>query len=1333
MEVATPALKAKELSLAKRRLLEQRLRGLSGPVGDCVLPRSSSDRMPASAEQQRIWLHASMAPELTLYNESITLHRWGSFDFAALEASLNEVLRRHEAWRTSFEVERNVLMQVVRPAWAVALSFLDLSIYPAGKREEEACRVASEDAALAFDLQGGALFRARVIKIGDDHHWLQLTLHHILFDGTSIYQVLVPELAALYRSFAAGQETPLQEPRLQYGDYAVWHAKRLQTAEIDRQLEFWRAELSGELPVLRLPADRPRPASMSHRGAMESFTFPNELADALRSFSISHGATLYMVMLAALKTLFFRYSGQEDIVVGGLADGRRRPELEGLMGNFLQTFAIRTRPSAERSFVDYLREVKSSVLRAMEAAEVPFERVVQAVRPHRDQSHHPLFQTFLSVQPLVESLPDGWDVNKTNVSVQASKFDLYIEVEERLGRIATRIMYSTDLFEAKTIRRMAAHWMTLLNGITETPECCLGDLPLLTRAEQELMLVTWNENGKEMPEATVQELFAAQARRTPDAVAMEFEECMWTYAELERCAEELAEELRRAGATRGELVAVCLERSMYLPAALLAVMKTGSAYLPLDPDTPSARRMLCLEDAAPMLVLTQRSLRADVPESGARMVILEDLLSHVGAVSALQVPEEASADDAAYVIHTSGSTGRPKGVEVSHRALVNLLLSMLERPGFRSSDTLLAVTTISFDIAGLEMFLPLLAGGRVVIASREVALDPYLLAEAIERTGCTVLQATPATWRSLLSVNWRGRAGLRVVCGGEALPRDLAESLLELGLEVWNVYGPTETTIWSTVGRVTHGRGAVPVGRPVANTRMYLLDKRQQAVPIGVQGELYLGGAGVAKGYRGQAELTAERFVSVALAPCERLYRTGDYAIYRDDGTIEIQGRSDNQVKVRGYRIELEDVEMSLCAHPRVAAGAAKVWPDASGGSRLSAYLVGKMGPPPDAAELREFLRTRMPEYMIPSDVVALDTMPLTSNGKMDRKALKRAVTQEDRAVPPTGLSEQGRKLAAIWADLLGVASVGMEDHFFDLGGHSLLVARLQQRILTVFGRKLAMAAIFHAPILSAQLTLLSEVDESIDASRLLPIQRQGKRPHLFWLQPPPLIGNLAAGLGEDQPLLGVTITLDDLEELGPEPELTMLAACYVRTILRAQPRGPYYLGGLCTGGIVAYEVAVQLVAAGHRVDSLTMLDSENPVFYRRVDSLSVEVAKLKFYGRRLSGRGGAKMFLRHVRSRVRRLFTVKLEVTTEMSAIENAILQAAFRYTPPAYFGDVLLLLPRERPAVVDYRIGWMTAVRGRLACVDVSSHHDELLDVENAAAVATALLGHLDELART
>ncbi len=1319
----------KELSAAKQRLLEQRMRGGRTAV-DRVMPRQPGVRVRASAEQHRVWLHASMEPAVPIYNESLTVHRTGSFDAGAFEAAFNELIARHEAWRTSFAMEDGELVQVVAPKLQIDLPLTDLRDVEEDKREAAACRLATEDAAEPIDMTKAPLLRARVLRMSDREHRLQLTLHHIIFDGVSLYRTFVPELAALYGAFEAGRGSPLAAPELQYGDYALWRERQLDGPEcdgdLDRQLEYWKNNLAGELPVLRLPIDRPRPVAASHHGAMLCFQWPEALMSRLRALSRECGVSLNMTILAAFKTLLFRYSGQEDLIIGGLADGRRRPELEGVMGYFLDTFAIRTGPRAELPFVAYLREVSHAVLGAMAASGVPFSRVVSALQPAR--KHHPLFQTFLAFQPQAEVFAEGWELTKTNVEAVAAKFDLYVEVDERLDWTAVRLMYRTGLFGAATIQRMAGHWTTLLEGIVEQPETPLGHLPLLTDAEQETMLVRWNDTAWRVPMETLHGAVAAQACRTPDAVAVEFEGTRWSYIELEREAERLAVQLKRAGAKRGTLVAVCLERTLWLPAALLAVLKTGAAYLPLDPGTPKARRELCLEDANPAVVLTARALRGALPKTTARVVVLEEAVQAGGAWE--PSGDAVNLSDAAYVIHTSGSTGRPKGVEISHRAVVNLLTSMAREPGFGPGDALLAVTTVSFDIAGLELFLPLVTGGKCVVAPRSVALDPVLLAGAVERTGCTVLQATPSTWRAMLLSGWRGRKGLRVLCGGEAMTRDLADGLLALGLEVWNVYGPTETTIWSTVHRVTAGVGPVPVGRPIANTTTHILDACQQPVPIGVAGELYIGGMGLANGYRGQPELTAAKFVTLAGGE-KWFYRTGDDALYRADGTIEIQGRADNQVKVRGYRIELEDVESTLLRHPAVGMAAAKAWPEVAGGHRLTAYLVGRAGlRPPDGAELREFLKARVPEYMIPSEVVALDTMPLTPNGKIDRKALPASVATEERVIAMTPESDTERRLAAVWAELLRVSAVGMEENFFDLGGHSLLVARLQQRIAEVFGRRLPMAALYHAPTLRRQVAMLAGSSEVPVDPRILAIQPRGDGGPLFWLEPTPPIGNLGVAMGDERPLLGVALLHGDLDDLGPQPELPAIARCYVDTIVRAHT-GPYLLGGLCVGGILAYEVAVQLTDLGHTVQALVMLDAENPRFYRRFDSLRIELAKIRFYAERALFRKGAAMFWRHVAGRTRRLLRMGERASTEMSELENVIIAAASRYAPPHYANDVLLVLPRERPSVVDYVPGWLDVVGGELICVEVDGHHDELLMPAFSRGIAEAVRDHLTKCA--
>ena len=826
------------LSEAKRQLLARRLSGHAARTEDRVQPRPAGSVTPISAEQRRIWLHAALQPDLPLYNEPITIHRRGSFDRAALEAALTEILRRHEAWRTSFALQGGDIVQVIHPPAPVTLAVIDLSALPAPEREAEAERLATEDALRPIALSVAPLFRARVLRMAPDDHRLCLTLHHIIFDGVSIYRILMPELAATYAALAAGQPAPFPTPALQYADYALWRERHVARAVQGLQLDYWRRVFAGPLPVLQLPTDRPRPAQMSHRGAMEVFSLPGDLVADLRALSRAKGVTIYMAMLAAFKALLFRYTRQSDIIVGGAADARRQPELEGLMGYFLDTFAMRTRPTADLPFDRYLPEVRDAVLGALAHADVPFDRIVQEVAPRRDSSHHPVFQVFFSIEPPVAPFAEGWDLTQMDVTVGSSKFDLYLELDERPDHMAARFMYSTDLFDPPTIKRMAGHWTTLLEAVCLTPGCPIGRLPILTPAELQAMR-GWNDTARPMPSEPVHALVEQVARRTPDAPAVTFADCVWSYAELDRRVRALAGRLVAEGAGPNRLVAIYLDRSAAMVASLLAVLRTGAAYLPLDPAMPSERLQLCLDTAAPALVLTDPAHVSDLPPH------IPCLLADGSGALATAGSTQPSPTDLAYVIHTSGSTGRPKAVEITHGALVNVLESMRTAPGFGPADTLLAVTTLSFDIAGLELLLPLIAGGRLVVASRETASDPYLLAAAMDRHGCTAMQATPATWRALIATGWQGRPGLRVLCGGEPLTRDLADALLARGATLWNMYGPTETTIWSLIHPVGPGAGPVPVGRPVANTTAYVLDPDGELVPAGVAGELHLGGAGL--------------------------------------------------------------------------------------------------------------------------------------------------------------------------------------------------------------------------------------------------------------------------------------------------------------------------------------------------------------------------------------------------------------------------------------------------------------------------------------------------------
>ena len=947
-----------------------------------------------------------------------------------------------------------------------------------------------------------------------------------------------------------------------------------------------------------------------------------------------------------------------------------------------------------------------------------------------------------------------------DVAVGAAKFDLYLELDERPDHMAARLMYSTDLFDATTIERMAAHWQVLLEAVCRDPAQTLGELPFLTSAEIAQLTGPggWNDTACSFPQGTLHELIAAQARESPERVAVVFGETFATYAQLTARATALASALRAAGAARGSIVAVLLPRSLDLLAALVAVMRTGAAYLPLDPDTPPARIALSLDDAQPVVVLTTAALRDALPATAAHVHIVDqeagEAAPSLDAVNGNA--DAATADDLAYVIHTSGSTGRPKAVEITHANVVNLLASVAREPGFGPGDILLAVTTVSFDIAALELFLPLVSGGRVVIASRDTAQDPCLLAALIESSGCTVMQATPATWRALLAIGWRGpqpaaaRPPLRVLCGGEPLPRELADRLLAIGVDLWNMYGPTETTIWSTIEHVTGGSGPVSIGRPIANTTAHILDARRNLLPVGVQGDLYLGGAGVARGYRGLPELTAERFVATPALSGARLYATGDLAIRRADGTIECLGRTDHQVKVRGFRVELEAVEAAVLRHPQIEAAAARVWPDPAGGMRLSVYIVGRKASdgtqafdgmplqdgaaaPPDAATLRHFLQLDLPDFMIPSDIIAVDALPLTANRKIDRAALPPPASFAVALLTPVEMDETERRIAALWADLLGTPVSGLDDDFFTLGGHSLLVATLQQRIAVAFGRRLSMASLFYAPTIRQQAELLRVATADVPAppQGLLSLQPKGDRPPLFWLHPPPEILNLAAALGDDQPLFGLTLTEADVADLRAVPDIRSVAARHVETVLSRQPNGPFYLGGFCTGGIVAFETAAQLRARGHEVALLLLLDAQNPVFYKRINSLALELSKFNFYLRqKYEGVKTQKTVRQRLRARLRKIWNYE-RLANEMDAVEQLINLAAYRYRPDTYGGDVLLLRPVDRPARLDHLPGWQATVAGSMIARDIAGHHEELFDPLKVSGLAGEIAASISRAA--
>jgi amino acid adenylation domain-containing protein len=1032
---------------------------------------------PLSSAQRRLWLLQQIEPTSAAYHLAGAVELRGALSVDAMARALATVVARHETLRTCFVERDGMPVQIVTEHLDVPLPVIELS------EDQEAPstlqRMMATEVEQPFDLTRAPCLRTRLFRLAPDRHVLLIVVHHLLADGWSI-DVMARELSACYDAYQQAAQPDLPLLPIQYGDFAVWQEEFLSDERLGADLAYWTRQLAGPIPPLDLLTDRPRPAVERYRGDRLTFALDSGIADSILRVSREEGVSVFMVALAAFMVLLMRYCGQQDICVGTPVAGRNRQELEPLIGFFVNTLVLRTDLSGNPSFRDVLGRVRETALGAYAHQDVPFERLVDALHVTRDPGRNPLFQVMLAFQPpqLVPLRLRGLEVTPVDLMPRASQFDLTLFLQERPEGITGWAEYSTDLFDRATIERFVGHFRHLLGGLLAAPERPVADAPLLTAIEHERIITAWNPPPALFPASLgVHELVEAQSARTPDAVAAVFHGASVPYGELNARANQLARYLRRQGVARGDRVALCLERSEALPVAVLAVLKAGAGYVPLDPGNPRDRLVFMLEDAAPHLLVSDTHVFERLGLGGmGRIVLLDAEASAIAAEDPTNPSNGAAGDDLAYMIYTSGSTGRPKGVEIRHRALVNLLTTMQNEPGMTPGDVLVAVTTLSFDIATLEMLLPLVAGGTVVIAPREVAIDGHALGELLEASHATVMQATPATWRMLLECGWEGKSDLRILCGGERLERDLAERLLTRGSAVWNLYGPTETTIWSAAWRVEPGPGPVVIGRPVANTRIHLLDPNMQPVPIGVRGEIFIGGDGLAKGYWMRPELTADRFLPDPFRPGERLYRTGDAAVYRPDGTIDCLGRLDDQVKIRGFRVEPGEIESLLREHPAVAHAVVVVREDTPGDKRLVAYLVPGPNGVGDVQTLSAGMERSLPDYMVPAAYVWLPALPLTSSGKVDRRALPLPSADDGsaqvRTLPRTPTE---KVLADIWREVLRVEHVGVHDNFFSLGGHSLLATRVTSRVQQRLGVRLPLAAFFRTPTIEAIAPIVDE------------------------------------------------------------------------------------------------------------------------------------------------------------------------------------------------------------------------------------------------------------------
>ncbi|HEX2204684.1 MAG TPA: amino acid adenylation domain-containing protein, partial [Longimicrobium sp.] len=1040
------------------------------------VPRDGRRDFPLSASQERVWFLLQLAPDNLAYHAHASLTFRGRLDVPALEAGMTEVVRRHEIFRSSFPTVDGQPVQRVNPPFEVRFPVVDLTGTPEAERDRAVRAWMDVEFQRRFDIENDAtLVWWALLKLADDHHVLVQVEHHLVHDGWS-FNLLLADLLEVYRARLEGRAPVLPELPLQFVDYCVWQREWLRTPGAKAQIDYWRRTLEGSPPVLELPLDRPRPALQRFRGAAPRFRVPGALVRRVQALSRAEGATPFMTMLAAFDLLLSRYAGQSDLNVATAIAVRGQPEVARVIGMFVNSMVVRADLSGDPSFRALLGRVRDAALEGYAHQDVPFDAVVDAVRPDRSLSRNPLFQVMFSFHdsavPSLD-LPGATLRLDLALSNSTAKFDMNLVGIPRTGGAddpdAMTLIWEhdSDLFDVSTVERMFAHFCALLERAVETPDAPVSALEMMDAAERRRVVEEANATSRHYPrEATIHSLFAETAARTPEAIAIESEGARWTYRDLDARAERIARRLRALGVGPDARVAISLERSADMVAAMLGVLKAGGAYVPLDPAYPAGRIAYVLEDSRAAVLVTEARVRGGLPETAVPMVVIDGEGAEAED-SSRDAGIEATAANLAYVIYTSGSTGRPKGVMVPHGAVVNFLASMREAPGLTADDRLLAVTTSAFDISVLEIFLPLTTGATVLLAGRETASDGMRLRELVERGGATVMQATPATWRMLLEAGWTPPAAMRLLCGGEALPRELADALVANGTRLSNMYGPTETTVWSAMDDVG-AEGPVTIGRPIANTRVYVVDGALRPVPVGVPGELLIGGDGVTRGYWGRPGMTAERFVPdpFSPAPGARMYRTGDRARWRADGRLEYLGRLDAQVKVRGHRIEPGEVEAALLGHPAVRQ-AVVVARGGAGDARLVAYLFAD-GEAVPAADLRTAIRDVLPEYMVPSAFVWMDAFPLTPNGKLDRRALPDpgAVRPEaaEYVAPRTPAEET---LAAIWREVLGAERVGVHDDFFDLGGDSIRTVQVAARA-TRAGLALTPRQLFQHPTVAA-------------------------------------------------------------------------------------------------------------------------------------------------------------------------------------------------------------------------------------------------------------------------
>lgn len=1363
---STLAQRLEVLSPSKRALLEKRFgKAISrSTTTPCVIgSRPHRSTAPLCFNQEGLLFMEQLDRGTSRYNVVDAVRIRGSFDSDLARQALDLIVERHEALRTVFTEVDGVWQQTILPYTAAKMDEVDLGSTTGRDPQEIALELIQAESDRPMDLFNGPLFTSTLVRVAERDTFMLIKMHHILSDGWSL-GVFWKEFSHIYSALLNGVRPDLPVLPIQFGDFAFWSREYLQ-GEIDRQTRYWSEKLNGAPGLLEMPTDRPRPAVQTSNGAQEIVHFPQTLLSGLGRICKTEGSTLYMTLLAAFNALLARYTGAEDLVIGTPIAGRSRTETENLIGYFVNTLVLRSDLSGNPTFREVLRQTRSTVLDAFSHQELPFEKVVAAVKPERSLSYNPIYQVAFALQESSTtkvSIPEA-DIQPVKLGLNTSKFDIFLSARETDAGFAVTVEYNTDLFNRETIQRLISHYGNVLEAIVKDPDKRLYDLPIISDDEKYRTVVEWNKTSTEYAREPIDKLFESKAADSPTSVAIVQDGAEITYGKLSEWSSKIANFLRNAGVAKGERIGICLDRSPEMIAATIGILKCGAVYVPMDPANPPSRLQQLIEDSSLQTILTNSEHKEVFRGNKINIIDVEAEREAIERSSAEVACVEQDAEATAYVMYTSGSTGKPKGALVPHRAIARLVLNT-NYIQLNETDRIAHVSNVAFDAATFEIWGALLNGGRIVIFDKDLVLSPRNFASELNAAGITAMFLTTSLFNLIAREVPDAFANVgTLMTGGEQFDPAAARSVFASGppKRLLNVYGPTESTTfaaWKEVSEISAESRIIPIGKPIANTTMFLLDGAFNPVPVGVVGEIFIGGDGLANGYLNRPELNSERFIEVSSEKfsvpsrqgcATKLYRTGDLAKYLPNGDIEYLGRKDNQIKMRGFRIELGEIEAALVSHPKVSEAIVLAVRDEVD-HRIAAFYVPQIGQQVDLSELREFVRHLLPGYMVPVSWTEMQEFPINANGKIDRICLERmAAFPEERhvEVQDDPSDELEVKLTWIWRKVLGVNRLGVNDNFFDLGGHSLAAVKMFSNIEKELGCRLPLAAIFRAPTVTELSTMIREGGWTSRWRSLVPIRPLGTKPPFFCVHA--VGGNileynsLAGNLGPDQPYYGLqSVGLDG--NSAPITEIRAMAAVYIGEIKAVQPKGPYYLGGRSFGGTVAFEMARQLRAEGEKIALLAIFDSypkgwqklcttETAREYSRqfmrlriqrhldlwlrlglIEKLQYAVSKIRYKSKKLKN-----LFWRPLRN----LLPGQSSVGAVIREIEDLNYVAWRSYVPSVYEGNVTFFCAEGEVCPEENIKGWELMAKGGVDIVKVPGDHQTMIKEPHVITLAAKL----------